>query len=116
MSRSALRTSIAVLTIITAVIHLVILNIPFMRTQGSPDILFTLNGLGYLAFLVAMFVDFPLLGDRPRFVQYAFIVYTLVTIIAWVLIGSRDLLAYLTKLDEVLLVAALWAHLGRTES
>ena len=35
-------------------------------------------------------------------------VYTVVTILAWVAIGQRDLYAYANKIIEVILIVLLW--------
>jgi hypothetical protein len=107
MNRSTFRFIILVTAIITGVIHLVILNIPFIQSTGRPDLLFTLNGLGFLALAVALFFDIPFLKDYERWIVYAFMAFTLATIIAWVPLGSRSTLGYLTKLDEVILLVAL---------
>jgi hypothetical protein len=111
MSKSTLKVFILIFALITALVHLVVLNIPFIQDKGSPDLLFTLNGLGYLGLLAAFFFNIPFLAGRRRLVQYAFIAFTAVTIIAWIPIGARDLVGYGTKLDEVLLIIALILHL-----
>jgi hypothetical protein len=99
---------IVVLTLATAFIHFY-LNV----IMGKLDILFTLNGLGYLAFLAAMFLPLPFIKENRSLVRMAFIVYTLMTIVAWVVMGSRDLLGFSTKAIEVALVALLWLDRGR---
>lgn len=113
MSKSSLRPIIIVLTLVTAFVHLVLLNLEIMADKGSIDILFTLNGLGYLGLLGALLFNFP--AGRERLVTYAFIGFTLVTILAWVAIGARTTLGYVTKLDEVLLVIFLWMYMRRSE-
>jgi hypothetical protein len=91
---------IVVLTLFTAVVHLVLLNL------GGLQPMFILNGLGYLALLAAIMWDIP--KGQSRLVHYAFIAYTIITIVAWAAIGTRDVLAYATKLAEVALVVLLW--------
>lgn len=108
MSRSTSRTVIVITTLITATVHLIVLNIPFIRDTGSPDILFTLNGLGYLGLLVLFLWNPAIVAERRDLFYYAFIGYTLVTILAWAVMGSRDLVGFGTKLDELILIAALW--------
>lgn len=112
MSRSTSRLVIVITTLITATVHLIVLNIPFIRDTGSPDILFTLNGLGYLGLLVLFLWNPSIVAERRELFHYAFMGFTLVTILAWVAMGSRDLVGYGTKLDEVILVVALWQHMG----
>ncbi len=73
-----------------------------------PDLLFTLNGLGYLALVIAFFWEgVPFFSTRRRLLDYLFIAFAAVTVLAWVAIGARTPLGYVTKLDEILLIAAL---------
>jgi hypothetical protein len=110
MSGTSTRYAIIVLTLFTAVVHGVVLNMQ----MGHIDPLFTLNGLGYLGLLGALLFKFP--PGRETLVYYAFMAYTLVTIIAWVAIGERNTLGYATKAVEVLLIIFLWIDLGRAKS
>jgi hypothetical protein len=101
---------IVITTLVTALIH-------FYIASMLGGYLFILNGLGYLALMVALLLPQPLIGRvlpanlarsfRP-FVRYAFIGYTLLTILLWVVMGSRNALAYVDKLAEVVLVGLLW--------
>ncbi|MEX0788267.1 MAG: hypothetical protein WD040_05655 [Anaerolineales bacterium] len=111
MSRSTVRLAILVLGLITALVHLVVLNVTFVRDTGTPDLLFTLNGLGYLGLLAAFFGKLPWISDRRTVLHYLFIGYTAVTILAWAVMGARNFIGYATKIDELLLIAALWMHL-----
>jgi hypothetical protein len=100
---------------ITGLIHLVLLNLATMQATGSLDVLFTLNGLGFLALAGAFYFDLPFLKGYEKWITYALMGFTLVTIIAWVAIGARSTLGYLTKLDEVILLVVLGLYL-REES
>lgn len=112
MSQSNLRIVILITGLFTAIVHLVVLNIGIVAEYGRPDPLFTLNGLGYLVLLAAYFWKTPALKQRHGFVSWAFIAFTAVTILAWVAVGAREgILPYLTKLSEVILLAALWINL-----
>jgi len=112
MNRSALRIAILVLGLITAFVHLVLLNL----SMGRIDILFTLNGLGYLALVGAFLVNPPIVAGRRRLLSYAFMAFAGVTILAWVVMGRPyTMLGYFTKADELLLIAALTMNL-RNES
>jgi hypothetical protein len=76
----------------------------------SISVLFTLNGLGYLALLGAYLLQPGFLAGQKSLIRIAFIAYTVVTIVAWVAIGEKsDLLGIVTKIDEIILVVALWA-------
>ena len=108
MNRTTLRTAVLVLGLVTAIVHLVVLNI----RMGGLDLLFTLNGLGYLAFLGTFFLNPSIVAGRRRLLSYAFMAFTAVTILAWVALGDMgDRLAWVTKADEVRLIAALAMNL-----
>lgn len=110
MSQSATRTAVIILTLITAIVHLVVLNL------GGLQPMFILNGLGYLALLGALIWKFP--AGQERLVYYAFMAYTLVTIVAWYMVngaeGFGSILGVGTKVVEVLLIVFLWLDLKRT--
>lgn len=52
----------------------------------GPDVLFSLNGLGYIGLLLAYFVPLGFLESRHRLVWTTFFVYTIATIVAWVIL------------------------------
>lgn len=95
------QVGIIVLALVAALVHLVVLNM----LMGKIDLLFTLNGLGYLALLAAYFL--PQLRSMRGLVRWALIGYTLVTIAAWIFMGERDFIGYTTKLAEAGLIALL---------
>ena len=97
---------IIAMTLITAFIHFYI-----NATLGG--FLFILNGLGYLALLAALFLPLPFVRDHRPLVRWLFIGYTLLTIILWVVMGSRTSLAYVDKAAEVILVILLWLDRAR---
>ncbi len=103
-----LQIGIVLLTLVTAFVHLVVLNI----LMGGFDVVFTLNGLGYLALLAATFLPLPFLKENRKLVRWAFIGFASLTILAWVAIGDKSwpagALGYITKLDEVVLIILLW--------
>lgn len=103
MNRTLLRIVIAVLAIATALIH-------FSLLLGGFDIPFLLNGLGYLALLVALFWNAPIVANRRQLVHVVFIAYTAVTIIAWIAVGDRGIVGWVDKAIEVLLILALFQH------
>jgi hypothetical protein len=110
MSERSTRFIISLLTLFTAAVHGIVLNMQ----MGHLDPLFTLNGLGYLALLVALLYRFP--ANRQVLLHYAFMGFALTTILAWVAIGERTTLGYTTKLVEVLLVIFLYLNLGRVRA
>ncbi len=114
MNRSTLRWAVIVLTLITAAVHL-FLGIGSVR---NPDyltlgILFLLNSAGYVGLLVATLGWVPFIP--PGVAHYGLMAFALITIVIWVGMGSRDILAYATKADEVLLIAATFLHLRARE-
>ena len=116
MNHSILRWVIVILGLFTAGAHLS-LNIPF-RIENAP---FTLNGLGYLSLLGALFLSPSLLPSllvkHRKLVSYGFMGFAVVTIVGWVFLGKPyTTLGYVTKADEVLLILALWLHSRGTTS
>lgn len=122
MSKSTVRTVIIVTGLFTAIVHLIVLNIGFIQELGRPDLLFTLNGLGYLGLLALFFLEPVFLLEQWDFLHYIFMAFAVVTIIAFFILGGTgfggtqvDPLGYATKLDELILIVALWIHKGMDE-
>jgi hypothetical protein len=103
-----IQVGIILLTLTTALIHFY-LNV----LMGKIDPLFTLNGLGYLVLLAALFLPLPFLARYRPLIKWAMVAYTLVTILAWVFLGARDFLGYFDKLVEVGLLILLLLHKPR---
>ena len=94
---------IILLTIATALIHLS-LNV----IKGQFDLMFALNGIGYLALLAALFLDLPFARDNRQLVRFVFIGFTSVTIVAWIFLGDMSWwLGWATKAIEVILIGML---------
>lgn len=105
MPRQMLRYSILVLGFITGIIHAVLLNL-----QGL-DWLMLLNGLGFLVLTGAIFSEPRFLAEWRKRIIYLLIAYTLVTILGFfVLNASYGPLGIIIKIDEVLLIVALWLY------
>jgi hypothetical protein len=102
-SLSPAKIAIILLTVATAAIHFSLL---------FPDPIFILNGLGYLTLLAAYFLPLPFARDNRSLVRWAYVGFTAVTILAWVVMGDKSwpagMLGYITKLIEVVLIALLW--------
>ncbi len=98
----ALQIGIVILTVTTALIHVSLL---------FPNVMFILNGLGYLTLLAVYFLPIGMFQERHNLVRWAFILFTGVTILGWVAIGDKSwpggALGYLTKITEVLLIILL---------
>jgi hypothetical protein len=76
---------IIALALITAALHLAAALDRRIFPDG-PDVLFTLNALGYLGMLMAYFLPLGFLQSRRRLIWQAFMAYTIFTIAAWVII------------------------------
>lgn len=97
---------IILFTLATAFLHIVL----------YPDIMFTLNGLGYLGLLGAYFLPISFFQQRHNLVWWALVGYTALTIILWVIMGDKTFVAgtssatgYYAKAAEVILLAFLFA-------
>lgn len=109
MKHSTLHAVILITALITGLIHLVVLNL------NGIHVLFALNGLGFIGLTALFFLNPGFVAERRALMHYAFIAFTGVTVLAWVFVGARDVLAYITKLDELILIAALVMHLRSPE-
>jgi hypothetical protein len=93
---AALTSSIVVLTLVTGAIHL-----------SLGGLMFTLNGLGYFAlaaaFVVGAAISHPLVVRLSWLPRIALIGYAAASIVAWLVMGGRYELAYVTKGVEVAL-------------
>jgi hypothetical protein len=100
-----LRFSILILGLITAIIHTVILNLQELNW------LMLLNGLGFLVLTGAILFETDFLVKQRKLTIYLLIAYTLVTILGFfVLNSSYGPLGIITKIDEILLIIALWLY------
>ena len=99
-----LQIGIIVLTLATAIIHLQLV---------FPSVLFILNGLGYLGLLGALYLPIPQLAGYRPLVRWALMGYAVLTIILWVISGSRIPIAYIDKAMEIVLVILLWLESRR---
>ena len=99
-----LQIGIIVLALATALIHLVL----WTREPGFL-FMFLLNAIGYTALVIAYyFPPIAFLKNNRRLVRYAFIAYTLVTIVGWVVMGERSAIGYIDKAIEAVLVVLLF--------
>jgi len=106
MNLSGKHYGIILSNLATAVLHISLL----------PDIMFALNGVGYLGLLGAYFLPIPFFQQRHRLVWWAMIGYTVLTIVLWVVMGDKNFVAgtssatgYYAKTAEIILLLFLWA-------
>lgn len=102
---------IMITAVITAVIHLYI-------GITLPSTLFILNGIGYLVLLIGLFVQFSLAQKNRSLIRWVLMGFAAVTIVAWLAIGDKSwpsgALGYVTKFDEIILLALLWMDRSRS--
>ena len=109
----SVRIGIIILTLATALIHL---------TLNFPDVIFILNGLGYLTLVAALFLRVPIqfVSQNRAFVRWAFIAFTAITILGWLAIGDKTLpngmLGYITKVIEIILIALLFIETRKKQA
>ncbi len=109
-----MQVGIILTALVTAGAHL------FLASHPDEDlrVWFFLNGLGYLALLVAFFL--PQLAKFHNTIRWAFIGYTLLTIVLWFFLGSPkdgwpwDPFDTTIKVVEVALVTLLFFEGRRT--
>lgn len=101
-----LAAGIVVLAVATALIHL-LLGISLGPPSVRPfPLSFHLNALGYLVLVIALYA--PQFLPVRRAVRWVFIAYAVLTIVLWIFISpDRDLVGYVDKVIEVLLVLLL---------
>jgi hypothetical protein len=122
----ALRAVIVALAVLDGALHLwlnqVLFRGNFFGPQQFPspfplqlNHLFTLNLIGYVILAIAFWYGSRLLGGRRWLIDVVLIVYTLISIVAWLQIGGPNPqgLGYISKALEVALIVALLVHLRR---
>lgn len=97
-----LLAGIVVATLITGAIH---------YTFGG--IMFMLNSIGYVTAAVVVVASLFVLQRLRVLVLIGLAGYTIVTIVGWVVMGSRFDLAYFTKAVELVLLALIGIYLAR---
>lgn len=105
MKLTGIHYGIILAALATAILHITL----------YPDIMFTLNGLGYLGLLGAYFLPIAFFQQRHNLVWWALVGYTALTIVLWVIMGDKTFVAgtssatgYYAKAAEVLLLIFLW--------
>jgi hypothetical protein len=111
MRQRSLRIIIVVTGLFTALVHLFVLNYLMYTGAGHLDLLFSLNGIGYLTLLGLFTLEPAFLVEQWEFLHYTFMAFAAVTIIAFLILGNpADVLGWITKADELILIVALWLH------
>jgi len=97
------------LTSITAIIHL---YNSFQFSDGS-DLIFLLNGIGYLALLGAIYLPIAFLARYRSLFCWSLLAYTALTVVLWGFFGASGFTAYLDKIVEVVLIVLVWLEARR---
>jgi len=100
-----LQYGIIALAIATGLIHLLVLGIL------SGQILFTLNGLGYLALVAAIYLPLRFLAGYRGLARWLLMGYTALTLVLYFVMNWPDVwnpLGIITKVIEVVLIVLLW--------
>lgn len=97
---SILQVGLIILTLITAFIH-------FSLMLPKIDLMFTLNGLGYIGLLILYLTPLNILQKYHGWIRILFIGYTLLTIVLWVIFGMRSVQGYVSKISEIGIIILL---------
>ncbi len=104
MNQNLKQWVIILLTMATAGIHISLL---------FPDLLFILNGVGFLVLLAAYILPINYFRQKRTLIRIVFMAFTAVTILAWVAIGDKSwpagMLGYISKAIELALLGLLWS-------
>jgi hypothetical protein len=96
-----MQIAIILLTVATALVHL-------QRGIEFGMLMFIANGIGYLALVAALYAPIAFLAPYRKWIRWALILFTLVTIVGWIAIGEKILIGYIDKAIEVVLVILLF--------
>jgi hypothetical protein len=111
-----LQIAIIFLTAATAVVHFTLF------TGRLGDVMFILNGLGYLGLLAALYLQVPIFANRRGLARVLLMVLAAVTIVAWIAMGEKNLakgyiayIGYTDKIVEIVLIILLWLENQRSK-
>jgi hypothetical protein len=113
---------IIVLILATAALHFGAAFDKILFPDGTPDPLFTLNGLGYLGLLGAYYLPISFFQQRHKLVWQVLFGYVILTIVAWLVIwvgmnviaqgvpffGHDSVYGVPAKIIELILLYLLW--------
>lgn len=98
---------IILLALGTALTHLFLgLQLTSFGAYGL-GILFILNFVGYVGLTGLLYLPVGALDPYRGMIRYALIGFAALTIVLWVPFGTKDVVGYLNKANELLLIAAL---------
>ena len=104
-----LQIAVILLALATAAVHI---YLALFVIKPSPDIVFLLNGLGYLGLTAALYLSLGFLARWRSLVRWVLIGYTALTVLLWVFMvlvpGTATTLGWVTKAIEVALIVLLF--------
>jgi hypothetical protein len=87
----------------------------FLHVTLFPDIVFTLNGLGFAGLLGAYLLPIPFFQERNKLVWWGLVGYTALTMLLWVIMGEKIFVAgtssatgYYAFGAEIIMLILLW--------
>lgn len=103
-----LQIGVILLTLATAAIHLY-LGFVQLSIGMMGGVMFLANAAGYVGLLAALYLRLPIafLSQNRSLVRWALVVFAAVTILGWLAIGERNMIGYVDKAIEVVLIALL---------
>lgn len=111
MNLTGKQIGIVLAALVTAILHITLF----------PDIMFTLNGLGYIGLLGAYLLPIPFFQQERTMVWWAFAGYTALTVVLWVIMGDKTFVAgtssatgYYATAAELVLIALLWSEKSKS--
>lgn len=104
-----LQWTIILLALATALIHI---YLALFAIKPSPDIVFLLNGLGYMGLTAALYLPLGFLARWRSLIRWVLIGYTALTLLLWVFMallpGTTTGIGWITKAIEVALIVLLF--------
>lgn len=95
------------LALVTAITHLM-LGLQLLSFGGTGlGLIFVLNFAGYVTLTALLYLPVRALEPYRSAIRTAFIAYTALTIVLWIFFGTKDMVGYLNKLNEIALIALL---------
>ena len=102
-----LAAGVIVLALATAITHLT-LGLQLLSFGGTGlGLIFVLNFAGYVTLTALLYLPVRALEPYRGAIRTAFIAYTALTIVLWIFFGTKDVVGYLNKLNEIALIALL---------
>ncbi|MBI5824848.1 MAG: hypothetical protein HZB18_12530 [Chloroflexi bacterium] len=87
----------------------------FLHVTLYPDIMFTLNGLGFAGLLGAYILPIPFFQERKKLVWWVLTGYTALTMSLWGVMGEKTFtlgtnsaIGYYALVVEVIMLVLLW--------